>query len=143
MSDLDKLKRLARVVRKAYEGIYGWDSDLGGACFDSSRQLFRLAKENGIPAEIGIGGDGAHAFVLLDDVVVDVTATQFGKRRKILVAQLGRLGRQKAKWDGCQPWSLDSRHRSMRSANWAWNDGCGKMYRHERRAVLKALRNER
>lgn len=143
MSKLDRLIRLARVVRSAYEKIYGkysdLDSDLGGACFDASRQLFRLARDNGIAVEIGIG-DG-HAFVLLGDTVVDVTATQFGKRQKVLVSGQKRLARVRR--FNCFPWMLTSRHNSIRSANRCWGECCGRTYRQERQVVLQTLKEER
>lgn len=142
MSKLDRLKMLARVVRHAYEKIYGQHSSLAGACFDASRQLFRLAKDNGLDVEIGIG-DG-HAFVLLGDIVVDVTATQFRKRQKVLVAKQKWLTKRRKRprfpW---RPWVLESRHDSIRSANCSWGERCGRTYEWERRIVLQTLKEER
>jgi hypothetical protein len=139
MSKLDRLIRLARVVRSAYEKIYGKHSNLGGACFDASRQLFRLAKDNGLVVEIGIG-DG-HAFVLLNNTVVDVTATQFGKRRKVLVAKRKQLEKQRSfnHW----PWRLESRHDNIGSANRSWGERCGRTYRQQRQVVLQTFKEER
>lgn len=135
MTQLRRLTKLARVVRCAYEKIYGKNSDLAGACFDASRQLFRLAKDNGLAVEIGIG-DG-HAFVLLGDTIVDVTATQFGRKPKVLVAKRKEQG--KRRWCGLFPWQLESRHSNMWSANRSWGDRCGYAYRQERRVILKTL----
>ena len=134
-SELRHLIRLARIVRRAYEKIYDESSDLGGACFDASRQLFRLAKDNKLAVEIGIG-DG-HAFVLLGDTIVDITATQFGRRQKVLVTKQKQL--EKRRWFGLYPWRLESRHDSIRSANRSWGDRCGCTYRQERRVVLKVF----
>ena len=134
-SELRRLIKLARIVRRAYEKIYDESSDLGGACFDASRQLFRLAKDNKLAVEIGIG-DG-HAFVLLGDTIVDVTATQFGKKQKVLITKRKQL--EKRRWFGLFPWRLESRHDSVRSANRSWGDTCGRAYRQERRVVLKVL----
>lgn len=139
MSKLDRLIRLAQIVRRAYEKIYGENSDLGGACFDASRQLFRLAKDNGLAVEIGFGAD--HAFVLLGDTIVDVTATQFGKRRKVVVAN--RRWLQKQRLDGYWPWLLQSKHDNIRSANRKWGCSSGRIYRQDRRVVLQTIKEER
>ena len=138
VSELNRLKCLAHIVRKAYEK--SWNSDnLGGACFDATRQLFCLARDYGITVQIGLG-DG-HAFVLLGDTIVDVTATQFGKYRKVLVSKLGRLAKRVY---FCQyPWKLESRHNSIWSANKAWGDHCGREYRRDRKIVLETLKKER
>jgi hypothetical protein len=139
MSKLDRLIRLARIVRRAYEKIYGQYSDLNGVCFDASRQLFLLAKDNGLAVEIGIG-DG-HAFVLLDNTVVDVTATQFGKRRKVLIAKRKQL--EKQHWHHCRPWKLESRHDNIGSVNRSWGYRCDNQYKKDRQVVIQTLKEER
>jgi ribosomal protein S21 len=57
------------------------DSDLNGWCAKASAQLFRELQEEGIPAEIHMwawhNDESAHVFVVVEDHVVDVTATQF------------------------------------------------------------------
>jgi hypothetical protein len=79
--------------------------------------------------------------VLFRDIVVDVTATQFGKRKKVLVARLKQLEKQRSY--SYFPWCLESRHDSVRSANRSWGEHCGRTYRLERRVVLQTFRKER
>jgi hypothetical protein len=55
--------------------------DLNGWCARASAELFKQLTSNGIPAEIHAWVDNddemAHVYVVVDDHVVDVTATQF------------------------------------------------------------------
>ena len=55
--------------------------NLRGWCARASAELFKQLKKAGIPAEIhawtcGVS-DAAHVFIVVEDHVVDVTATQF------------------------------------------------------------------
>ncbi len=53
--------------------------NLGGWCAIASARLWRELQAKGINAEIHLSqeGDCAHVFLVIDDHVVDVTATQF------------------------------------------------------------------
>ena len=91
MQDLERLVSLATVVRKAFEKYAAktkyFPSDLCGLCYDASLTLMRLAKRHGIEkAQLGVGI--GHWFVLLDNMVVDVTSTQFGQPDKVAVLPL-------------------------------------------------------
>jgi hypothetical protein len=62
--------------RRANRANYN-QHNLCGWCAISAAQLFRELRREGIPAEIHyVSG---HCFVVVDDYVVDVTATQFMK----------------------------------------------------------------
>jgi len=87
MENLERLVELAKIVRQACE-FYTEKTecgpeDLAGLCYDASCALFGLAKKNGISVEMG--ESSCHWFVLLDNMIVDITATQFGVPDKVAV----------------------------------------------------------
>ena len=55
--------------------------DLNGWCAIASAELFKKLKQQDIPAEIHYSldddGESCHVYLLVDDHIVDVTATQF------------------------------------------------------------------
>ena len=63
--------------------------DLNGWCARASAELFKQLNYRGIPAEIHAWVDGddesAHVYVVVDDFVVDVTATQFREFKNVPV----------------------------------------------------------
>ena len=79
----DKVLPIARSVRKwaerkAEAAKYNPDT-LCGWCAIASAHLFRALKNEGIESELHyVSG---HCFVVVDDYVVDVTATQFAELR--------------------------------------------------------------
>ena len=102
--DLEKLVELAKVVREACE-FYTEKTecgpeDLGGLCHDASYALLRLAKKQGID-NVELGASPNHWFVLLNNMIVDITATQFGVSDKVSVLSLEET---KAHW-----WQIEDR----------------------------------
>jgi len=87
MENLERLVELAKIVRQACdfytEKTECVSEDLAGLCHDASCALFGLAKKNGISVEMG--ESSCHWFVLLDNMIVDITATQFGVPDKVAV----------------------------------------------------------
>jgi len=79
-----KVLSLARQVRRWTEeqdDMRRWPTgDLNGFCAISSCRLWRELRDYGIMSEIHMSAlpGGFHLFVVVDDHVVDVTATQFG-----------------------------------------------------------------
>ena len=61
----------------------GRPDSLMGYCAIASAELFRRLEKAGIFAEIHMqtGFDGSHVYLVVEDHVVDVTATQFGEFR--------------------------------------------------------------
>lgn len=61
--------------KRGYEEYF----DLNGFCAIASAELFKRLKENGIRAELHLatGNMGSHVYVVCEDHVIDVTATQF------------------------------------------------------------------
>ena len=88
MADLDLIRSVAEEVRYWAEGRAAGtvnESDLTGWCAIASAQLWRKLRDVGVLGELHVWlsctGDTAHVFVVVDDVVVDVTATQFSRMR--------------------------------------------------------------
>lgn len=82
MGDLMKfVKAIAYEVREWAEGKVEPSSDLCGMCAIASAELHRRLKKHGIESELHLYDDeenySCHVFVVVDDHVVDVTASQF------------------------------------------------------------------
>jgi hypothetical protein len=104
-TDLEHLIGLARIARATFELVAvknSFHNDLSGLCYDASSFLRRMAKAHGIETELGHGP--GHWFVLLGDVVVDITSTQFGQPEKVAVLPLAEAAKRGI-W-----WELYSRH---------------------------------
>lgn len=88
---LDHVKSIAHEVRlwaqgRAERTRYHAD-DLMGWCAIASAELHNRLKASGIASEIhhGSSGYGSHIFLVVDDHVVDVTATQFGLSEVVIM----------------------------------------------------------
>jgi len=91
MTNLKKVKRIAKDIRKAFEEIdkkYTGHTggDLGGHCGRASVQLYLACRRVGI--KIGINKGEGHMFNTYRDRIIDITATQFGVRRKVFVRKI-------------------------------------------------------
>lgn len=78
----DTIKRCAEVVRYWAESkVKDFEKDLNGWCGICSAELWYQLKDFGIDAEIRMGSDedGSHIYLVVDDHIVDVTATQFSE----------------------------------------------------------------
>lgn len=78
--------RIASRVRDWAEEIaaqYELPASLCGLCAIAARKLFRELKKSGYSSELMIHHKDslAHAFVVCQGFIIDVTATQFGKER--------------------------------------------------------------
>lgn len=88
-----RIVEIAREARKWAEKRRPAGDNLMGLCAKASAKLFRMLQEANIRCEIRAwtefpsGGGSAHVFVVVDDHVVDVTATQFRqfKNDKVVV----------------------------------------------------------
>lgn len=81
---LNKVRTIAWDARRWVEKICAIDkkreyrefyNGCGGACGVASAHLYTMLDKAGIPAQIVESVD--HAFVLCDDMIIDITATQF------------------------------------------------------------------
>ena len=84
------VRRFLRRLRRCYPENF--TERLEGACAIGSATLARVLRRCGMPARLVIGafykGDefvSFHAWVEVDDRIVDVTATQFGRLPAVLV----------------------------------------------------------
>jgi len=106
MTDLERLIGLARFARITFEKVAErdqWPYNLGGLCFSASFFLHKLAENYGIKTEIGHGI--GHWFVLFEDKVVDITATQFGVKEKIAVLSIEEAEKCGGWWELQNKWS--------------------------------------
>ena len=84
--------KLSTLVRSAARTVRDWledydnlqrnpKGDMNGYCAIASARLWRELHSYGIKSEIHIAEmcNGSHVFVIVDDFVVDVTATQFNE----------------------------------------------------------------
>jgi hypothetical protein len=62
---------------------HGADYDLNGFCAIASVELFKRLKKEEITAELRLASswDGSHVYIVVEDYIVDVTATQFSEMR--------------------------------------------------------------
>lgn len=88
------------LVRSIAESVRFWaegravgtigEEDLSGWCAIASAELWRQLDREGIAAEIHcwvspVDQESAHVYLVVDDHIVDVTATQFSRMRNIPV----------------------------------------------------------
>jgi hypothetical protein len=77
------IHKTARKVRKEIESISRY-SDLACMCAIASAKLFKVLNENKIEAKLAVCHypDGGHCFLVFNDHIIDITATQFSKHNK-------------------------------------------------------------
>jgi len=85
--DIEHVKDIAFFAREWSEAFnskhtIAWDEDLCGMCAISAAFLFRELKRAGYRPVLAYSD--YHFFVLIDDYIVDVTATQFTVLREVL-----------------------------------------------------------
>lgn len=89
-SKLRLVEKVAHDVRNWAEKKAGEGDDLCGFCAIASAELHRRLKKLGIETELHLWDDSdysCHVFLVVDDYVVDVTATQFWEfnNRRVVV----------------------------------------------------------
>jgi len=97
--NLDLIRSTAETVRFWAEGRaamqygrgrLGWEEDLNGWCAIASAELWRQLSSLGFKPELHAwicpqDNESTHVFLVVEDHVVDITATQFSKMRNIPV----------------------------------------------------------
>lgn len=87
---LRKIEKLAALTRQELtqfvKSVEDFDDDWACSCLVCSWVLEKVLKAHGIKAELCIGkyDDCHHAFVMVDEYVVDITATQFWRAGVII-----------------------------------------------------------
>ena len=84
---MDEIRRAASMVRNWCQEVRfqfrktGYDNELTGMCAIASAKLFDTLEQLGYNPTIAVSDndDASHVFVIVDDFIVDVTATQFGR----------------------------------------------------------------
>lgn len=84
IEDVAKEARAQALYRNEIEEL-GYDDDLLGMCAVASAILFQMLVDAGFDAKIcyAVGQafmDEAHVFCMVDDLIIDITASQFGLR---------------------------------------------------------------
>jgi hypothetical protein len=90
-NNLSEVLSLARKIRNCFERLAeraNNDLDLGGYCWRASVQLHLAAKEKGI--DVGILASDQHVFNIYNGHLIDITATQFGKTKKVWVVKANK-----------------------------------------------------
>lgn len=89
---LDTIKQTAREARswaQAYAADNMFPEDLEGLCAIASAKLHTMLLNKKIKSELHLAeetdGLGCHVYVFTNGYIVDVTATQFGFKRKTIV----------------------------------------------------------
>ena len=119
MIDTDKIRTIMLSTRKKMELIAKKESfgkDLCGLCARASAELFKRLQKNGYKPYFCFSE--AHCFVLLNNYILDVTATQFG-RKSIEIIPFNQFKRQY--WylgKGCKHHSLKQAKRIQKRYNW-------------------------
>lgn len=81
---LAALRIRKKVKQMAVAGLLACDpDDLCGGCLSASFRLVKLLWQNGINAALAT--NHYHVFVIVDDYVWDLTATQFGFKEKLKI----------------------------------------------------------
>jgi hypothetical protein len=81
-----EIKNTAKRVRKAMEFISG-STKLSGYCGRASLQLFRVLKLKNIKGIVLVDGL-SHTFLLYKNKIIDITATQFGKKDRVYIKDI-------------------------------------------------------
>lgn len=95
------LIRIAKETRTWAENLYNhktllgnkdWYQGLGGMCAICSVELADRLKKVGFSPNIA--KNDTHVFVLCDGYLIDITATQFGQKRKVTIKKHTRIESQ-------------------------------------------------
>lgn len=122
---MEQVEQIARQVRRwakmnAKREDYSPD-DLMGWCARASAELFLRLKDAGIKSEIHLHeGWPSHCFIVVDDHIVDVTATQFAEFKNKAVVILHQ--REAESYDFYQTHKVfddvKKLHKLQRKTNW-------------------------
>jgi hypothetical protein len=85
-----------------------WSDTLSGACWSCSYYLYKELKALGYnPQMVRVSSGGSiccHVFLLLDNYILDITATQFGITDPYVIIGKKRWPKRKWFWKNWRPW---------------------------------------
>ena len=92
------IAKRTRAWAEALARRHGFPPDLCGLCATASAQLMLALRAKGYDAVFH--ENYGHCFVVLNGYIIDITATQFGKRNKVFIHQypLPKRGEWKDYW---------------------------------------------
>ena len=100
-SDRKTIRNVAQSVRKWAENLQNrhkmWGDDLRCMCAITSYQIFIKLKKRGFFPTLRLNND--HCFITCNELLIDVTATQFGDYPKVITRKLTLSQMQKHIWD--------------------------------------------
>ena len=94
MTNLEKVIELASKIRIAFEDLAkrsNRKSNLTGYCIRASIQLHLAAKDLGI--SVSMVPSDFHVYNVYGDKIIDITATQFGKRKKVWIVNFNEANK--------------------------------------------------
>jgi len=143
MKNLRTVMQIARAVRREGEAVHkDWgdeDSDLGGWCAHSSNLLFQELLRRGIQAKLV--WNGLHCFVTYGPYIVDITATQFGKYKKVELRPRQSKNKKTDWWN--EDHRVSNEKQYNRGRGWACMPGDDNFYKEwyeKARPRIQALR---
>lgn len=89
---MEKILRIARSTRRwakrTVKQTVFQNDNLGGFCAIGAVRLFQNLRKEGVNAKLAVTHStwGGHCYVLVDNYIVDVTATQFGQEPVLIVS---------------------------------------------------------
>lgn len=121
-SDLERRKKILEIAKETRKWAMqnrhknGFPKDLCGMCAIAAMRLFDDLAENGIQAKLAINNrtGAGHCFVLVDDDVIDITATQFGMEPVFVRPLEHAQSISRRQWK-ISPWKYTKMHDSSRS----------------------------
>lgn len=80
-------KRVKKLNREVLDYELCWNSNLAGGCLMSSYMLQYVLKKQGIKSKLirGRCRDNYHWWLVIDNNIVDITATQFGVKERVYI----------------------------------------------------------
>tara|TARA_R110000868_G_scaffold391553_1_gene661767 strand:+ start:137 stop:547 length:411 start_codon:yes stop_codon:yes gene_type:complete len=126
--NLDLVQSIATDVRYWAEGVAEGtykEGDLNGMCAIASAELWRHLNRKGIKAELHgwicpQDEQSAHVFLVVDDHVVDITATQFSKLKNKIVFIEHKKMAERWDWYRSQDVFNDPKELIRWQKTWGW-----------------------
>ena len=111
MTKLEQIKQEAQIIREWAEQLQAkhklWHDSLAEMCGICSYALFKQLLQKGF--SVCLASNDEHVFVTWRGYIVDITATQFGKKEKVYISRLNH------KWPD-DYWNIEQTAKTLREA---------------------------